>query len=283
MDCLEKGSLTSNGGLGIGSLFASNIALVFKWWWRFYSTQDALWKDVICSIHGNNAGLNVDVDTIFIPEVGDGSLFSFREDHWLGNNNFKTSFPRLFALEVDKLCKIKDRCTVSSGLLNYNWAWRCLVRDGHEGNQLTDLLNLLQQVRFKDSTDKWICYLDHSKVFTVAAMTSLVEKSILWNLDLRGIDLDSTRCPVCDDAIETTHHLFIECEISRVLWNSLKIWWGMMAVPINMESLISWAYHSSLSITLKNCFDVVVQTTFSIIWRYRNSICINPNLQEKIP
>nr|GEV34871.1 RNA-directed DNA polymerase, eukaryota, reverse transcriptase zinc-binding domain protein [Tanacetum cinerariifolium] len=38
------------------------------------------------------------------------------------------------------------------------------------------------------------------------------------NLDVRGIDLDSTRCPMCDDNIETTHHLFLEWLLTFGRW-----------------------------------------------------------------
>ncbi|GJZ49710.1 putative RNA-directed DNA polymerase, eukaryota, reverse transcriptase zinc-binding domain protein [Tanacetum coccineum] len=31
------------GGLGIDSLKASNLAMLTKWWWRFYTEPDALW------------------------------------------------------------------------------------------------------------------------------------------------------------------------------------------------------------------------------------------------
>nr|KAJ0218832.1 hypothetical protein LSAT_V11C300154990 [Lactuca sativa] len=46
------------GGLDIGSLKAHNLALLGKWWWRFYSKKHELWKDVIKSIYGNDGGFN---------------------------------------------------------------------------------------------------------------------------------------------------------------------------------------------------------------------------------
>ena len=41
-----------DGGLGIGSLFALNRALLFKWIWRFWYDQNALWVKVVKSIYG---------------------------------------------------------------------------------------------------------------------------------------------------------------------------------------------------------------------------------------
>nr|GEU37770.1 RNA-directed DNA polymerase, eukaryota, reverse transcriptase zinc-binding domain protein [Tanacetum cinerariifolium] len=40
------------GGLGIGSIFALNVALLFKWVWRFRTCSNGLWVNVIKEIHG---------------------------------------------------------------------------------------------------------------------------------------------------------------------------------------------------------------------------------------
>ncbi|GJZ11381.1 RNA-directed DNA polymerase, eukaryota, reverse transcriptase zinc-binding domain protein, partial [Tanacetum coccineum] len=38
------------------------------------------------------------------------------------------------------------------------------------------------------------------------------------NLDARGVDLDSTRCPICDVDLESSQHLFVECLVASSLW-----------------------------------------------------------------
>nr|KAJ0210611.1 hypothetical protein LSAT_V11C400216830 [Lactuca sativa] len=47
-----------DGGLGVGSLKAQNLALLGKWWWRFKSNKKVLWKDVITAIYGKEGGFN---------------------------------------------------------------------------------------------------------------------------------------------------------------------------------------------------------------------------------
>ena len=45
------------GGLNIGSLWAKNLALLGKWWWRFRKEGRTLCVRVIKSIHGDSGGL----------------------------------------------------------------------------------------------------------------------------------------------------------------------------------------------------------------------------------
>ncbi|GJR17850.1 RNA-directed DNA polymerase, eukaryota, reverse transcriptase zinc-binding domain protein [Tanacetum coccineum] len=52
-------SPSTSGGLGIGSLQASNLAMLTKWWWQFYTEPDALWHHVITSIYGSKGGLDL--------------------------------------------------------------------------------------------------------------------------------------------------------------------------------------------------------------------------------
>ncbi|GJV42788.1 putative RNA-directed DNA polymerase, eukaryota, reverse transcriptase zinc-binding domain protein [Tanacetum coccineum] len=42
----------NKGGLGMGSLVASNNSLLTKWWWHFRNEGTSLWCNVIRSIHG---------------------------------------------------------------------------------------------------------------------------------------------------------------------------------------------------------------------------------------
>ncbi|GKE46109.1 RNA-directed DNA polymerase, eukaryota, reverse transcriptase zinc-binding domain protein, partial [Tanacetum coccineum] len=41
------------------------------------------------------------------------------------------------------------------------------------------------------------------------------------NLDRRGIDLDSVRCPLCDEDLESEDHIFVSCEIASGIWKDV--------------------------------------------------------------
>nr|XP_025639300.1 uncharacterized protein LOC112734266 [Arachis hypogaea] len=56
------------GGLGMGDAVIRNIALLFKWWWRFAKEECPLWKKVVCSCHNLNS--NELLSTQVLPTKG---------------------------------------------------------------------------------------------------------------------------------------------------------------------------------------------------------------------
>lgn len=47
--------------LGVGSLKALNIMLLWKWAWRFFNNKNSIWIGVIKSIHGRNGEIDAKV------------------------------------------------------------------------------------------------------------------------------------------------------------------------------------------------------------------------------
>lgn len=98
--------------------FALNCVLLFKWAWRFLSSQVALWVKVAKAIHEEKAliGYSLPTGSSFIwidilkvtsplfdkglylfhfckRNVGDGALTLFWEDVWIGDSSLKSQFP----------------------------------------------------------------------------------------------------------------------------------------------------------------------------------------------
>ena len=96
------------------------------------------------------------------------------------------------------------------------------------------------------------------------------------NLDRRGIDLHSTRCPVCDNDIETEEHLFVSCNIAKETWSKVLYWWNMHNNPIvSLPDAVNLADRVSLPTNHYIHFDVVVQTTLWVLWKFRNEMCFS--------
>ncbi|GJZ58680.1 RNA-directed DNA polymerase, eukaryota, reverse transcriptase zinc-binding domain protein [Tanacetum coccineum] len=131
-------------GLGIGSLKSFNLALLQKWHWRMYSNPNAFWVKVINTLHGHEGGFdhhgcktngiwakiigssNYLHSSGILPgdsirfQVGCGNLIRFWKDTWLGNSPLHLRYNRLFRLDLDKDCLIRDR--ISNGQWSWHWS-----------------------------------------------------------------------------------------------------------------------------------------------------------------
>ena len=117
------------GGLGVGNIMHKNLILLFKWWWRFSESNNTLWKRILQSVHeieGVKASsetfskakggtwsqlLSNDTDTSkiraiieegMIVRVGNGDSVHFWHDNWCEAGILKGTFPRLFAISLQK-------------------------------------------------------------------------------------------------------------------------------------------------------------------------------------
>ncbi|GJX87695.1 reverse transcriptase domain, reverse transcriptase zinc-binding domain protein [Tanacetum coccineum] len=178
-----------------------------------------------------------------------------------------------------------DRCYMDNGSSVVKWDWRRPIRDGPEKVQLDGLNNLLLHFVPSSSQDSWEFSLNDSQCFTVSSMRKHIEsldRIPTWsNLDSRGIDLDSRLCPVCNDEIETSQHLLIDCSIAKSSWILVSKWWGFHDYPKDLPSLIKRADNTNLPTKSAHFFDAVVQTTFSAIWNLRNRICFDSKPSRK--
>ncbi|GJT10717.1 RNA-directed DNA polymerase, eukaryota [Tanacetum coccineum] len=48
-----------------------------------------------------------------------------------------------------------------------------------------------------------------------------------FNISRRGIDIQDMSCPICDNAIESTDHLFFRCGLVRDIANKVLSWWNL--------------------------------------------------------
>ncbi|GKB24266.1 RNA-directed DNA polymerase, eukaryota, reverse transcriptase zinc-binding domain protein [Tanacetum coccineum] len=252
----------TNGGLGIGSLKPSNQSLLAKWWWRFRNEGTAIWCKVIRSIHGESGGIlspkshknlsdtwseiiklkddlskiNINLSRIFKKKIGNGQTTSFWHDNWLGGSNLHETFPCLRA-----------------------------IRSQQEYEEMSTLTNLLIGLHLSTNQDTWEFTLGASRTFTVNILTWRVSnKRILtrYNLDRRGIDLHSSRCPVCDNDIETEEHLFVKCPIAIASWKMVFSWWQLVDIPLsNLGDVLTMAERTPMTKAQKKFFDAMVNTT----------------------
>ncbi|XP_071706111.1 uncharacterized mitochondrial protein AtMg00310-like [Rutidosis leptorrhynchoides] len=155
-----------NGGLNFGSLKGKNLALLGKWWWRFKTETESFWVKVISSIYGSCGGLLAESDLghsmpstlwrniilagtsieelqvgfkhSFLKTIGDGGTTLFWDEHWIGRDKLRNLYPRLFRLEHDKKCSIKDRLQVSGegAVTSGSGAWQKMAASRSKNSRL---------------------------------------------------------------------------------------------------------------------------------------------------
>ncbi|GKD63237.1 RNA-directed DNA polymerase, eukaryota, reverse transcriptase zinc-binding domain protein, partial [Tanacetum coccineum] len=131
------------------------------------------------------------------------------------------------------------------------------IQSAAEHQEFNELVTLLTNLRLSNDHDCWECTISSNRLFTVKSMRSHIRKFLYplnpqpfrwnkalpskinisswrilhkrlptrFNLDRRGVGLDSTRCPVCDEDIETEEHLFTSCFIATETWRRVFTWW----------------------------------------------------------
>ncbi|GJW74500.1 putative RNA-directed DNA polymerase, eukaryota, reverse transcriptase zinc-binding domain protein [Tanacetum coccineum] len=93
-------------------------------------------------------------------------------------------FPKLFALEIDKDCKVKDRGQVANNVSIGNWLWRIPPR-GRTLGDLNTLSSKLGNVKFSSyGSDKWSWSYDSSESFKVKILSKVLENNLLGDISL---------------------------------------------------------------------------------------------------
>nr|GEZ22347.1 RNA-directed DNA polymerase, eukaryota, reverse transcriptase zinc-binding domain protein [Tanacetum cinerariifolium] len=186
-----------NGGLGVSSLYALNRALLLKWVWRFISMDGSLWFKVILTMYGprfeehslnqpsiwcsilrevrllNHKGF--DFLSHCKKRVGDGRCTSFWEDIWIFGAPLWVSFPRLYALELNKQVSVAEKLGAPLSVVSF----RRGVRDGIERQQWSDMVSLVGSVTLSPSKDRWFCELSGDGAFKVKVVRNMQDDMFL--------------------------------------------------------------------------------------------------------
>ncbi|XP_071736496.1 uncharacterized protein [Rutidosis leptorrhynchoides] len=89
-------------------------------------------------------------------------------------------------------------------------------------------------------------------------------------LDKKGIDLHSVRCPVCDDDIETLLHSLLKCSNSMDIWNRIQKWWSLDHLYLSCIYDLAKGSNPQLISNLGSSLWQAVGTTTYYIWIHRN-------------
>ncbi|GJY65523.1 RNA-directed DNA polymerase, eukaryota, reverse transcriptase zinc-binding domain protein [Tanacetum coccineum] len=182
------------------------------------------------------------------------------------------------------------------------------------GPLLLLMRDITQGIVLSDKSDTWDWSLNISSGFSVASVRTLVDSHILdaspvatrWNrsipikinvflwrlslnklatrvnLDRKGIDVDSTLCPLCMEDVETVNHIFFSCNMATVLWGLFASWWELdIPVCANVEDWFGWIDSLHRSNRIKSIIEGAGSTLLWCIWKFRNKLIFSSQPPKK--
>ncbi|XP_071738860.1 uncharacterized protein [Rutidosis leptorrhynchoides] len=247
--------------------------------------------------------------SLLLIKVGNGLDTCFWMDTWIGKTSLSARFPRMFALELNKTCKIANRRSINGV---WDWHWRRDPRPGIESQQFNDMLDCLAMATFSNSPDSWTCPLFKDGRFSVSGFRKLIIADqmgewpthwcniippkvnfFLWrarldrlpdkcNLLDRGVVASILLCSSCNIQIEDSSHIFFDCEVATQVW-SFVAQWLEIDIPRwqNFDAFWQWCMASSNDFKKVMVTEVVCYAALWTIWRYRNGVIFNPNKFRK--
>ncbi|XP_071708357.1 uncharacterized protein [Rutidosis leptorrhynchoides] len=157
-----------------------------------------------------------------------------------------------------------------------------------------------------DNRDKWSWSAASDGTYTVKKMSSIIDQQVFacitdsigtfrnlflpkkleifaWRvikrrmpvrleLDKRGIDLHSVRCPLCDDDVESIEHCFIFCKFSMEIWERVHNWWGLGAFTnLSLNKILRGNTAASTTCEGKLIWQAIEWVCTYFNWKNRNN------------
>ncbi|XP_071728717.1 uncharacterized protein [Rutidosis leptorrhynchoides] len=262
------------------------------------------WKDVIkigkdmdkCDISFNNS---------LVRFIGENRDILFRDDTWVGEQCSKSKFPRLYKLDENQNAQVIDRVVWSRSGAIFDWQW-CREPRGRNIDDLQELIRLINGVPRADSgRDEWKWVLSGDGKYNTKNLADKLDDNLygsnsydsetdrnrllpqsigifVWRakrrrlqvrieLDNRGIDLHSVRCPLCDEDIESLDHALVLCKHSHEVWENIYRWWGVAPFTSTcVADLLNGTGHNIRGHLGKSLWQAVEWVTGYLLWKNRN-------------
>ncbi|XP_071695428.1 uncharacterized protein [Rutidosis leptorrhynchoides] len=165
---------------------------------------------------------------------------------------------------------------------------------------------MIQQFHFSpDNEDRWKWASGSDGVFSTSILTSQINGKLLntstncvvtlrnklvpkkvevfvWRarrkrlpvpleLDKRGVDLHSVRCPICDDDLESVDHSLVLCSRAFEIWSKVFNWWGMNNLNnLSVGEIFSEDPNQQMSSVGVGIWQAVTWICGYLIWSNRN-------------
>ncbi|GKC75973.1 RNA-directed DNA polymerase, eukaryota [Tanacetum coccineum] len=232
-------------------------------------------------------------------KIGNRIDTSFWNDVWKGDTDFKSLYPRIYALESCKSINVAEKMSHE----NLGFSLRRDPRGGIEQEQFGQLLTNVEGTVLANMCDRWVWSKEGSGEFSVASVRRMIDDRWLpnvsaktrwtsvvpikinvhaWkvrlnclptrlNISRRGMDIDSILCHSCGVTVETTSHVFFSCHIAREVFHKISNWWEVNFMELSSyEEWLEWLLNLRLHSKHKKMIEGVCYTMWWTIWNFRN-------------
>ncbi|XP_071700605.1 uncharacterized protein [Rutidosis leptorrhynchoides] len=151
------------------------------------------------------------------------------------------------------------------------WVWKFNFNAQFTCNSLSSMLDELSAVAHNNTEPTIINKLIPQKIGIFMWRAIKNKLPVRSELDKRGIDLHSTRCPVCDEDIESLQHILLKCKVASEVWELIRKWWNFDMIRFVSIPELSKASSPSRSSSIDSfIWQAVVWVSSYLIWKNRN-------------
>ncbi|XP_052625777.1 uncharacterized protein LOC128132828 [Lactuca sativa] len=244
------------GGIGLGSIKATNISLLAKWMWRLKADESSMWSKVIRSIHN--------------LEGRHWCVFANRSNTGVWKNIIKTR-NRYMQYNIDPKEIVSwnsiDRCW-ESDIVRDGRFMVCLLRERIE--LAGYIVNDGPFAWDKLTPFKILCFIWRAKLGRIPSAVELKN---------RGIIIPNTMCGVCNSEEETCEHILLTCPVAKEIMDSILVWCEIRCDRfLSVDNMLLFISRWSKCKYKRRLLNAILCGALWFIWMDRNK-----RIFEKIP
>ncbi|GJU30387.1 RNA-directed DNA polymerase, eukaryota [Tanacetum coccineum] len=170
---------------------------------------------------------------------------------------------------------------------------------------LSDMTNEITPLELSSNCDFFYCSMANDGMFSVSSTRHIIDTRLLpvldrptqwdnciprkvnifmWrfmldrlprrlNISSRGIDIPSIGCPLCNANVESSNHIFFDCDNAKFIWNLVRNWCDLLFPACALFNQWKFWFDSwQVSKERKRGLYVIFAATLWWLWRFLNNI-----------
>ncbi|PWA74209.1 reverse transcriptase domain, Reverse transcriptase zinc-binding domain protein [Artemisia annua] len=197
---------------------------------------------------------------------------------------------------------------------SWNLIWTRTISRGTTSNQLSTLSSLLDPIILTEARDEWIWLLDPNFGFTVKKTRIHLDDALLpdayistrwcrfiskkvnifvwralrdrlptrWNLNSKGVELESILCPNCLSSPENLHHSLWTCIHATCVWLKVFNWLELPCpTPSSIQDVYEYVDQLHFQKERKSIIEAIFGVVLWTLWNFRNQLIFSSHCMAR--